>query len=95
MIILLILITSSHDNVGILLGENCCWSLLGLKGLGRAVCFRECPLGELPLYAHSYWHVGSYNPENELRLKFFQALFVTPKSKLENLACDTIQACLG
>ena len=33
MIILLILITSSHDNVWISLGENCCWSLLGLKGL--------------------------------------------------------------
>ena len=31
MIILLILITSSHDNVWISLGENCCWSLLGLK----------------------------------------------------------------
>ena len=34
-IILLILITSSHDNVWISLGENCCWSLLGLKGLNQ------------------------------------------------------------
>ena len=33
MIILLILITLSLGNVWILLGENCCWSLLGLKGL--------------------------------------------------------------
>ena len=33
--ILLILITSFHDNVWILLGENCCWSLLGLKGLSN------------------------------------------------------------
>ena len=32
-IILLILITLSLDNVWILLGENCCWSLLGLKKL--------------------------------------------------------------
>ena len=32
MIIFLILITSSHDNVWISLGENWCWSLLGLKG---------------------------------------------------------------
>ena len=32
-IILLILITSSDDNVWISLGENCCWSLLGLTGL--------------------------------------------------------------
>ena len=32
-IILLILITSSHDNVWISLKENCCWSLLALKGL--------------------------------------------------------------
>ena len=32
-IILLILITLSLDNVWILLGENCCWSLLALKGL--------------------------------------------------------------
>ena len=33
MIILLILITLSLDSVWILLGENCCWSLLGLKRL--------------------------------------------------------------
>ena len=33
MIILLILITLFLDSVWILLGENCCWSLLGLKGL--------------------------------------------------------------
>ena len=32
MIIWLILITISLDNVWILLGENWCWSLLGLKG---------------------------------------------------------------
>ena len=32
-IILLILITLSLDNVWILLGENCFWSLLALKGL--------------------------------------------------------------
>ena len=32
-IILLILIASSHDNVWISLGENCCCSPLGLKGL--------------------------------------------------------------
>ena len=32
-IILLILITLSLDNVWILLGENCYWSLLELKGL--------------------------------------------------------------
>ena len=35
MIILLILITLSLDSVWILLGENCCWSLLGLKGLSN------------------------------------------------------------
>ena len=33
MIILIIHITASHDNVWISLGENCCWSLLGHKGL--------------------------------------------------------------
>ena len=32
-IILLILITLSVDSVWMLLGENCCWSLLALKGL--------------------------------------------------------------
>ena len=32
-IILLILITSSPDNVWILLGENCFWSLLALKNI--------------------------------------------------------------
>ena len=35
MIILLILITLSLDSVWILLGENCFWSLLGLKGLTK------------------------------------------------------------
>ena len=33
MIILLILISLSLDSVWMLLGENCCWSLLALKGL--------------------------------------------------------------
>ena len=33
MIIFYILTTLSFDNVWTLLGENCCWSLLGLKGL--------------------------------------------------------------
>ena len=33
MIILLILITLSLTVYGLLLGENCCWSLLELKGL--------------------------------------------------------------
>ena len=33
MIIFYILTTSSLDNVWTLLGENCCWSLLGRKGL--------------------------------------------------------------
>ena len=32
-IIFYILTTLSFDNVWTLLGENCCWSLLGLKGL--------------------------------------------------------------
>ena len=34
-IIFYILTTLSLDNVWILLGENCCWSLLGLKGLSN------------------------------------------------------------
>ena len=33
MIIFYILTTLSFDNVWTLLGENCCWSLLELKGL--------------------------------------------------------------
>ena len=36
-IILLILITLSLDNVWILLGENCFWSLLALKGLNASL----------------------------------------------------------
>ena len=36
MIIFYILTTLSLDNVWTLLGENCCWSLLGPKGL---TCF--------------------------------------------------------
>ena len=36
-IILLILVTLSLDNAWTLLGENCCWSLLGLKGLNWLV----------------------------------------------------------
>ena len=35
MIIFYILTTLSLDNVWTLLGENCCWSLLGLKGLNK------------------------------------------------------------
>ena len=35
MIIFYILTTLSLDNVWTLLGENCCWSLLGLKGLNN------------------------------------------------------------
>ena len=41
-IILLILITLSLDNVWILLGENCCWSLLGLKGLMDSMNYQKC-----------------------------------------------------
>ena len=33
MVIFYILTILSLDNVWTLLGENCCWSLLGLKGL--------------------------------------------------------------
>ena len=35
-IILLILITLSPENVWVMLGEILCWSLLGLKGLKQA-----------------------------------------------------------
>ena len=41
MIILSILTTLSLDSVWILLGENCCLSLLGLKGLRRLLTTRE------------------------------------------------------
>ena len=37
MIILLILITLSLGNVWILLGKNCFWSLLALKGLNASL----------------------------------------------------------
>ena len=46
-IILLILITSSHDNVWISLGENCCWILLGLKGLIGLSLRTSFPFGSL------------------------------------------------
>ena len=39
MIILLILITLSLDSEWILLGENYCWTLLGLKGLKECFFF--------------------------------------------------------
>ena len=42
MIILLILITLSLDHVWILLGENYCWSLLGLKGLMDSMNYQKC-----------------------------------------------------
>ena len=56
MIIVLILITLSVDSQWMLLGENCCWSLLGLKGLkrlchGSQVCFvKFCQLLALNRY---------------------------------------------
>ena len=46
MILFLILITSSHENVWISLGENWCWSLLGLKGL-RDFLQRLCLVSQL------------------------------------------------
>ena len=49
MIILLILITLSLDSVWTLLGENCCWSLLGLKGLRRV----------LNVFRFYYWFLNS------------------------------------
>ena len=62
-IIFLILLTSSHDNVWISLGENWCWSLLGLlKGLSRLnfekmlwlslIKFLYCFVGVL---FHTHW----------------------------------------
>ena len=52
MIILLILITLSLDNVWMLLGENCCCSLLapkGLKGEGEEEgAIRMCEEGAFP-----------------------------------------------
>ena len=40
-IILSVLLTLSLENVWIMLGENWCWSLLGLKGLTRLVDTRQ------------------------------------------------------
>ena len=51
MIILLILITLSLDSVWILLGENFCRSLLGLKGLTK-------PLGGFRTPYH--YHAGIF-----------------------------------
>ena len=44
MIILLILITLSLDSVWMLLGENCCWSLLGLKGFNNCETENGCSM---------------------------------------------------
>ena len=49
-IILLILITLSLDNVWILLGENWCWSLLALKGLNIVVLHKLNVNEEVPLF---------------------------------------------
>ena len=57
-IILLILITSSHDSVWILLGENWCWSLLGLKGLRTQGFYPSC--------AHDVWHIHSIQMLNPI-----------------------------
>ena len=48
-ITLLILITLSLDNVWILLGENWCWTLLGLKGLNLVVWNLRVPVQKLLL----------------------------------------------
>ena len=42
-VLVLILITFSFDDVLVLSGENSCWSLLGLKGLGNHVIIRWPP----------------------------------------------------
>ena len=46
-IIFYILTTLSLDNVWTLLGENCCWSLLGLKGLIRDLNRTDSGSGEV------------------------------------------------
>ena len=48
MIILLILITLSLDSEWILLGENCCWSLLGLKGFSEKALLQHGTLSQQP-----------------------------------------------
>ena len=52
-IILSILITLSLEIVWILLGENCSWSLLGLRGLKRPVLASKCQF-TLIGYSNSY-----------------------------------------
>ena len=54
MIILLILITLSLDSVWILLGENCCWSLLGLEGLNSTMVLCLVDLGYVHTKADSF-----------------------------------------
>ena len=62
-IILLILVTLSLDNVWTSLGENCCWSLLVLKGLIRTpdLIITDsflCPWGKSP------YIFSKFNPLN-------------------------------
>ena len=59
MIILLTLLTISRGNIWILLGENWCWSLLGLKGLSYAQLTRLQQHGFLTFYVLSYPGRGS------------------------------------
>ena len=40
--VLSIITPFSVDNAFILLGENWCWSLVGLKGLKRKYCYNIC-----------------------------------------------------
>ena len=54
MIILLILITQSLDIVWILLGENWCWSLLGLKGL-IAQMVEHCSANPVAMGFETHW----------------------------------------
>ena len=53
-VIWLILITISLDNVWILLGENWCWSLLGLKGLIHVSVSNVMVPGWIPLTGLSW-----------------------------------------
>ena len=73
---LIILLTISLDNVWILLGENWCWSLLGLKGLIDLLsCF-----GTFPAYFWSNCKLTGWDFRDKTDNRSDHSLFAWPLS---------------
>ena len=81
-IILLILITLSLDSVWILLGENWCWTLLGLKGLNLVVWNLRVPVQKLLLETWNSKTIGHLMFLMTLLVSLINCFWLPPEMEL-------------